>query len=64
MIDKKHLDEVCLLGGREKTCRYLTMGQDGFQCVKKEPSLKATLDERGDSMTAQGDNCDGIEYGG
>jgi len=51
---------TCKPAQREKTCRYLCMGSEGFECHKKT-ELKAQLDERVamNSMVAQGDNCEG-----
>lgn len=55
-----HVKEVCKIGQGHDTCRYLMMGRT-WQCAKLDPSMKATLDARGDTMSAQGDNCPGVE---
>jgi hypothetical protein len=61
-IDAEHAKDVCLLGQGHECCRYLTMGSGGFQCAKKT-SLRMTLDARGDTMVARGDNCSGLPAG-
>ena len=55
-----HLQSVCKIGQGKTCCRYLVTGINGFQCAKLT-SLRLTLDARveADTMTAQGDNCDG-----
>jgi hypothetical protein len=32
----------------------------GFRCAKSSPSIRASIDARAATMTAQGDNCEGI----
>lgn len=59
-VDMTHIKSVCKIGQREKCCRYLIMGQDGFECAK-ETSLKTTIDLRVNTMNAQGDNCVGYD---
>lgn len=56
----EHVKTVCKIGQGKECCRYLTMGPDGLCCEKKS-SLKTILDQRvaSNSMTAQGDNCEG-----
>ena len=52
------LGGVCNFGKGELCCKYLTVGVNGFGCVKLIPDLKTIIDNRTD-MTAKGDNCDG-----
>jgi len=55
-----HVKNVCKIGQGNDCCRYLTMGSEGFECVKNS-SVAATLDMRAstETMTAQADNCEG-----
>jgi hypothetical protein len=55
-----HVMSVCNPGAGAATCRYLTMGRDGW-CCEKITGLRLTLDLRADrgDMTAIGDNCEG-----
>lgn len=57
----RHVREVCMVGSRAKTCRYLILTKDGFECAKLVPELKAWLDSRvaASNMVAQGDHCEG-----
>ena len=55
-----HVKDICKIGQGYDTCRYLMMGIT-WQCAKLDSSMKATLDARGDSMNARGDNCPGCE---
>lgn len=59
LIMPDHLANVCRFGEGAATCRYLTMG-DGFRCGKSSPPVRASIDARAATMTAQGDNCDGL----
>jgi hypothetical protein len=56
----EHIKNVCKIGQRKDCCRYLAVGPDGFECLKHS-DLKDHLDQRvaNNTMTAQGDNCDG-----
>jgi hypothetical protein len=58
----EHITTVCKMGQGAECCKYLVMGQKGFECAKIKPSTKATIDNAwNDSKSAQGDNCDGKE---
>jgi hypothetical protein len=61
-LTKEHMDFVCRPGQGAGTCRYLTTSAKGFGC-EKHTELADYLDERvrTNSMTAQGDNCEGRE---
>jgi len=52
---------VCKTGQGELTCRYLTMGPNGWSC-EKFGSLREHLDRRvaNEEMNARGDNCEGL----
>lgn len=60
---KDHVKTVCKMGQGEKCCRYLGMGEHGFECLKKDELHKASIDLKWatESHVAQGDNCDGYE---
>lgn len=59
-LTEVHVMSVCNPGAGAATCRYLTMGRDGW-CCEKLTTLRLTLDLRADGgqMTAIGDNCEG-----
>jgi hypothetical protein len=58
--DRQYAVEVCKLGQGHGTCRYLTMGRNGWSC-EKHGELRATIDfkVRMGMFTARGDNCPG-----
>ena len=56
MNEAKAMD-VCKVGQGHACCKYLSIGMDGWFCLKLT-HMKAEIDERTD-MNAQGDNCDG-----
>jgi hypothetical protein len=64
LINERITDEVantvCKMGQREACCRYLSMGKDGWSCLKHS-ELRSYIDMRADSktMNARGDNCEG-----
>lgn len=60
-ISKVHLDGVCKIEQKEKTCRYISLSQMGYVCMKKSPA-KDKLDEmaNNESMSARSDNCEGL----
>ncbi len=60
-ISKAHLQAVCQVEKKEKTCRYIGLSKNGFVCMKKSP-VKAKLDEmvREKNMIAAADNCEGL----
>ena len=60
-ISRIHIKQVCKIGQGNECCRYVTVGGNGFECVK-HTSLKNYLDNRvkEKSMVAQGDNCEGL----
>ena len=62
VIPNKYVTEVCKMGSGKLCCRYLILGGMGFECAKKEQSLKRYLDLRVEQGTinATGDNCDGL----
>jgi hypothetical protein len=57
----EQINNVCKLGQEHLTCRYLTVGPNGFECVKLS-GMKRYLDKRVEekTMTARGDNCPGV----
>ena len=60
-IPKAHLNGVCKIDQKEKTCRYISLSKIGYVCMKKSPA-KQKLDEMSDegSMVARSDNCEGL----
>ena len=60
-IPKAHLDAVCKIYKKAKTCRYLALSKIGFVCMKKSPA-KEKLDQmaRDKKITARADNCEGL----
>lgn len=59
--NQQHVNDVCKPGEGGATCRYLVVGQRGFEC-EKYGSLRRILDNRVEKgeMAAKGDNCGGI----
>ena len=59
-ISKERLIDICKMGQLENCCRYIIVDPDeGFVCAKGTP-LQPTLDANVKNMTAQGDNCEGL----
>jgi len=60
-IPKAHLNKVCFIGNKEKTCRYISLSKIGYVCMKKSPA-KDKLDKlsKDGNMIAQSDNCEGL----
>ena len=60
-IPKAHLNSVCLIYQKEKTCCYVSLSPIGFVCMKNSP-IQDKLKElvRDDKLTAKGDNCEGL----
>jgi len=60
-LDEKTIKEICLIGQGEITCAYISVGPDGFTCLKgtnQEGQIKRRL--LTGELRAQGDNCDGL----
>ena len=60
-ISKAHLQAVCQIEQKEKTCRYVALSKIGYVCMKKSP-VKEKLDEmvKEKNMIALADNCEGL----
>ena len=62
LLTQEHVNKVCK-PNTEKTCRYLIVGKDGFECAKVlgDTSIAHHLDNRvrNDSIRATGNNCGG-----
>ena len=56
----EHAKTTCKMGQGSSCCRYLTFGVAGFTC-EKLTGLKDVIDGNAHGMTAQGDNCPGVE---
>jgi hypothetical protein len=59
-LAQAHAEEVCKLGQGPATCRYLTLGENGWFCAKLDKKLKGDIDRQQETFMAKGDNCDGI----
>ena len=57
--DKEHVDKICKMGQGSACCRYLGMGENGFECFKTDAHTKMWIDGRVNRMTAKSDNCPG-----
>jgi hypothetical protein len=51
--------EICLMGQLDKTCKYLSVGENGYSCCKLIPEIREKIDELSKTFTAKGDNCPG-----
>ena len=60
-ITKAHLESVCKIYQKDKTCKYISLSVNGYVCMKKSP-MKDKLDElsKEKKMIAQSDNCEGL----
>lgn len=58
-LTKEYVNDVCKIGQREQCCRYLLFGADGFECGKMGP-LKEVIDSKVMYMSAQANNCEGV----
>jgi hypothetical protein len=58
----EHVKTVCRPGCGNATCRYLTMGAEGWGCAKLDGRLRFHIDNRvaAGTMGARGDNCEGL----
>ena len=61
-LSDDQVKNLCKMGQGKKCCRYLVMSSEGFECAKKL-EFKSVLDERvkQNTITAQGDNCEGLK---
>jgi len=61
--DKKHWEEVCKIGQGANCCKYLVMGEAGFECMRDKPENKKVIDDNWTKHphVAQGENCMGYE---
>ena len=61
-ISSDHLENVCKIHHKEKTCRFISLTPGGFYCVKDTP-VADTLTKKviNKEMIAQGDNCEGFK---
>ena len=63
-ISQSHLESVCKIYCKDKTCKYIFLSPIGHICIKKT-SVKKELDRlsNSDQMISKSDNCDGFgEY--
>lgn len=60
-LPMEFIQSTCKIGQEAACCRYLVLDPyKGFQCGKLSPSTKAMFDARVKTMSAQGDNCEGV----
>jgi hypothetical protein len=54
---------ICRIGQGANCCKYLVIGQDGFECMKVNKDDKIVVDEswKRYEHVAQGDNCEGVK---
>ncbi len=59
-LDKKHVGEVCGIGKGARTCSFLTMAPEGWECAKGT-SAEQVINARREAgtMNAAGNNCSG-----
>jgi hypothetical protein len=60
-ISKIHLDTVCKIEQKEKTCRYIALSKIGYVCMRNSPA-RIKLDQlvKDGSMMAKAENCEGL----
>jgi hypothetical protein len=60
--DQARVENICRIGQREKCCRYLGAGAEGFECFKHQPAFASMVDARAaiGAMVAVSDNCEGV----
>ena len=60
-IDQDTLNNICKIGKKEKTCRYVMLCSFGYICAKSSP-IATVLDKsvNENKMVAKGDNCEGL----
>ena len=61
-MDDKRIKEICKIGQGVKTCRYILVGKDGFECAKDTDCGKVIDGKvaRGE-FSAESINCDGYK---
>lgn len=62
-ITKGHLTNVCKIGQKEITCRYIIVNKDGVFCGKVNERTKQLIDDRVSlgKLLASGNNCNGFK---
>lgn len=58
--DDQYVKDVCYIGHKEATCRYLMLGANGWSCVKNTTMAQA-VDSRVEFMSAKSVNCNGLQ---
>jgi len=62
MLKDEHVRNICKIGKGEDCCRYLGLGENGFECLKyTEYALQLDLRVFEKTITARGSNCPGIK---
>ena len=59
LVPAEHVRAICKIGQGAECCRFLVTFELGFECAKYS-DLHDTIQSRVASMTAKGDNCDGL----
>lgn len=62
-IDEGHLNNICKLGNKNNTCRYILMGPEGQFVCAKHTKMRQVLDDlvENESIEARGNNCQGLK---
>lgn len=61
ILGLEKVKDICKLGQGENCCRYLGLGEKGFECLKyTEYALQLDLRVFEKTITARGNNCPGI----
>ena len=59
-IPDQHVKDVCKIGQGADTCAFIAVDPRGMFCAKSEPAMRAAIEARRPTMSAQGDNCPGL----
>jgi hypothetical protein len=60
LITQEHVNNVCGVGTGAKTCSYIMMSSEGWECAKGT-MVERAINERRETgtMNAMGNNCSG-----
>jgi hypothetical protein len=57
---KQEIIDICKIGQGKDCCKFFLASSLGFECAKKDETLKTYIENNWDSTkVAQGDNCEG-----
>lgn len=62
-IDDDYLNNICKIGNKNNTCRYILMSSEGQFVCAKHTKMRQVLDElvEKESIEARGNNCQGLK---